>query len=134
VWLSRELRMFVSGPGRVELRIAETLERAGVTVRLRPDFDACDLFPMHVPWAADVKSWANPVRLAWRLTERPFVPPRDAERGFIVIAKEQTTGRPEYLRALRNHCTWLKGQSRVEVVTEKTYTDRVIHEARKGQS
>lgn len=134
VWLSRELRMFVSGPGRAELRIAKTLERAGVTVRLWPNFDACDLFPVQVPWAADVKSWANPVRLAWRLTERPFVPPRDAERGFIVIAREQTTGRPEYLRALRNHCSWLKGQSRVEVVTEKTYTDRVIHEARKGQS
>lgn len=134
VWLSRELRMFVSGPGRVELRIAETLERAGLTVRLWPDFDACDVFPVQVPWAADVKSWTNPVRLAWRLTERPFVVPRDANRGFIVIAKEQTIGRPEYLRALRNHCTWLKGQSRVEVVTEKTYIDRVIREARKGQA
>ncbi|WP_434450074.1 hypothetical protein [Lentzea sp. E54] len=133
VWLSRELRMFVSGPGRAELRIAKALERAGLTVRLWPDFDACDVFPVQVPWAADVKSWTNPVRLAWRLTERPFLVPRDAERGFIVIAKEQTTGRPEYLRALRNHCAWLKGQSRVEVVSEKTYIDRVVREARKGQ-
>ncbi len=133
VWLSRELRMFVSGPGRAELRIAKALERAGLTVRLWPDFDACDVFPVQVPWAADVKSWTNPVRLAWRLTERPFLVPRDAERGFIVIAKEQTTGRPEYLRALRNHCAWLKGQSRVEVVSEKTYVDRVVREARKGQ-
>lgn len=134
VWLSRELRMFVSGPGRAELRIAKALERAGVTARLWPDFDACDVLPVEVPWAADVKSWTNPVRLAWRLTERPFVIPRGAERGFIVIAKEQTAGRPEYLRALRNHCTWLKGQSRVEAVSEKTFIERVIREFRKAQA
>ncbi|GAA5117989.1 hypothetical protein GCM10025762_33970 [Haloechinothrix salitolerans] len=134
VWLSRELRMFVSGPGRAELRIAKTLERAGVTAQLWPDFDACDVLPVEVPWAADVKSWTNPVRLAWRLTERPFVLPRGAERGFIVIAKEQTTGRPEYLRALRNHCTWLKGQSRIEAVSEKTFIDRVVREFRKAQA
>jgi hypothetical protein len=134
VWLSRELRMFVSGPGRAELRIATALERAGLTVNLWPDFDACDVSPVEVPWAADVKSWTNPVRLAWRLTERPFLLPRDAERGFIVIAKEQTTGRPEYLRALRNHCTWLKNQYRIEVVSEKTYVDRTVREFRKAQS
>lgn len=134
VWLSRELRMFVSGPGRVELRIVDKLEHAGLTVRLWPDFDACDVFPVEVPWAADVKSWTNPVRLAWRLTERPFVVPRDAQRAFIVIAAEQTTGRPEYLRALRNQCAWLKGQSRVEAVSEKTYLERVIREARRRQA
>lgn len=132
VWLSRELRMFVSGPGRVELRIAQKLERAGLTVALWPDFDACDVFPVEVPWAADVKSWLNPVRLAWRLNEHPFSLPPGAERGFIVIATEQTRGRPEYLRALRAHCTWLKGQSRVRAVTEKVYVDQVIRRARTG--
>ena len=132
VWLSRELRMFVSGPGRVELRIANKLERAGLTVTLWPDFDSCDLLPIEVPWAADVKSWLNPVRLAWQLTERPFIPPSGSERGFIVVAAEQTTGRPEYLRALRSHCAWLKGQSRVQAVTEKTYVDQVIRHAREG--
>jgi hypothetical protein len=132
VWLSRELRMFVSGPGRVELRIAQKLERAGLTVTLWPDFDACDLLPAEVPWAADVKSWTNPVRLAWRLTERPFTPPPGADRGFIVIAAEQTTGRPEYLRALRSHCAWLKDQSRVRAVTEKAYVEQVVRRAREG--
>lgn len=131
VWLSRELRTFISGPGRSELRIADALTGAGLTVQLWPDFDACDVLPAEVPWAADVKSWTNPVRLAWRLTERPFVVPQNADRGFIVIAKEQTIGRAEYLRTLRNHCTWLKSQSRVEVVSEKTYIDRVIREARR---
>lgn len=134
VWLSRELRMFVSGPGRAELRIAEALERAGVTVRLWPNFDACDVLPVEVPWAADVKSWTNPVRLAWRLNERPFVVPPGAERGFIVIAKEQTTGRSEYLRTLRSHCGWLKGQSRVEAVSEKTFIERVLREFRKARA
>jgi hypothetical protein len=133
VWLSREIRTFVSGPGRAELRIAMALQRAGLTVQLWPDFDACDVLPKEVPWAADVKSWTNPVRLAWRLTERPFKVPRGAERGFIVIAKEQTAGRPEYLRSLRNHIPWLKGQSHVQVVSEKTYISRVIGEARKVQ-
>lgn len=132
VWLSRELRMFVSGPGRTELRIAQKLERAGLTVTLWPDFDACDVLPTEVPWAADVKSWMNPVRLAWRLTERPFIPPSEAERGFIVIAAEQTTGRPEYLRALRSHCAWLKEQSRVRAVSEKAYVEQVIRRAREG--
>ena len=132
VWVSRELRTFVSGPGRVELRIARKLERAGLRVALWPNFDACDVLPVEVPWAADVKSWANPVRLAWRLTERPFVPPAGAERGYIVIAAEQTTGKPEYLRALRAHCTWLKGQTRVRAVTEKAYVEQVIRQAREG--
>jgi hypothetical protein len=132
VWLPRELRTFVSGPGRVELRIARKLERAGLTVALWPDFDACDVLPEEVPWAADVKSWLNPVRLAWQLTEHPFTPPAHADRGFIVIAAEQTTGRPEYLRALRSHCPWLKQQSKVQVITENMYLRRVIQEARKG--
>jgi hypothetical protein len=74
----------------------------------------------------------NPVRLAWRLTERPFIPPPGAERGFIVIAAEQTTGRPEYLRALRSHCAWLKSQSRVRAVTEKAYVEQVVRRAREG--
>ncbi|MFB9902872.1 pPIWI_RE_Y domain-containing protein [Allokutzneria oryzae] len=135
VWLRRELRMFISGPGRAELRIADALRRHGLNVHLWPGFDACDILPESVPWAADVKSWTNPVRLAWRLTERPFIVPDNAERGYIVIAQEQTRGRPEYIRALRNHCSWLKKAStRVEVVTEKTYIDRVVAEARKRQS
>jgi hypothetical protein len=82
-----------------------------------------------VPWAADVKAWLNPVRLARHLSEHPFRPPADAERGFIVIADEQTTGRPEYLRVLRNHCDLPKGYPRIEVVTEKTYVTRVIRQA-----
>lgn len=94
-----------------------------------PDFDACDLLPSEVPWAADVKSWTNPVRLARRLTERPFILQAGAERGFIVIAAEQSTGRPEYLRA---HCAWLKNQSRVRAVSEKAYVERVIRHAREG--
>lgn len=134
LWLNRELRMSVSGPGRSELRIAKKLEHAGLDVLLWPDFDVCDVFPVQVPWAADVKSWSNPVRLAHRLMKRPFILPNWAERGFIVIAEEQTKGRPEYIRALRNHCAWLKQQSRIEAVTEKTYVSRVLKAFRKGKA
>ncbi|HMA45943.1 MAG TPA: hypothetical protein VKP11_01820 [Frankiaceae bacterium] len=66
-WLRRELRTFITGPGRAELRIARAVERKGVPVRLWPDFDACDLSVFDErPWVADVKAWRNPVRLARR--------------------------------------------------------------------
>jgi hypothetical protein len=126
VWLSRELRMFVAGPGRAELRIARSLEDKGIKVQLWPAFDACDVLPEGLAWPADVKSWGNPVRLARRLTKRPFRPPPGSERGFIVIAKEQTTGRPDYVRAVRHHCQWLRENKHVEVVTEQTYVNRVV--------
>lgn len=45
VWVSGELRTFVSGPGRVELRIARKLERAGLRVALWPNFDAATCCP-----------------------------------------------------------------------------------------
>lgn len=132
VWLSRELRMFVAGPGRAELRIAHALEDKGIKVRLWPDFDACDLLPEGLAWPADVKSWGNPVRLARRLTERPFRPPPGSERGFIVIAKEQTVGRPDYVGTVRRRCPWLKETKHVEVVTEQTYINRVVARLRGG--
>lgn len=130
LWLPRELRMFISGPGRAELRIADTLSRKGLDVRLWPDYDACDVFPVQAPFAADVKAWSNPVRLAWRLNDRPFQPPAEAQKGFIVIAAEQTVGRPDYLRTVRHHCTWLKSTSRVEVTTERAYIRRVAQRAK----
>lgn len=130
VWLPRELRMFVAAPGRSELRIARAIEHAlkaeEVKVNVWPDFDACDLLPEGLAWPADVKSWANPVRLARRLTERPFRPPAGAERAFIVIAQEQVRGREHYVRTVRQHCSWLKQSRHVEVVTERTYVQRVV--------
>jgi len=126
VWLSRELRMFIAGPGRAELRIVRALEDKGIRVGLWPDFDACDVLPEGLAWPADVKSWGNPVRLARRLTERPFRPPPGSERGFVVIAKEQTSGRPDYVRTVVRRCQWLRESKHIAVVTEQTYVNRVV--------
>jgi hypothetical protein len=125
VWLGRELRMFVAAPGRAELRIARRLEADGIAMRRWPDYDACDLVPAQAALPADVKSWANPVRLARRLDTRPPRVPAGAKRFFVVIAREQTQGRPHYLRALRTHSRWLRQNSHVEAVTEDAYVRRV---------
>ncbi len=124
-WLGRELRMFIAAPGRAELRIARRLEEHGIVMRRWPDYDACDLIPERVALPADVKSWANPVRLARRLDARPPRVPAGARRFFVVIAKEQTRGRPHYLRALTTHSRWLRENGHVEAVTEDTYVRRV---------
>ena len=132
LWLRRELRIFVAGPGRAELRIARAIERGlraeQVKVGLWPGYDTCDVLPDGLAWPADVKSWANPVRLARRLDKHPFRPPPDAEKAFIVIAREQVSGRPHYLRTVFRHCGWLQRTRHVEVVSEQTYVKRVIAE------
>jgi restriction endonuclease in pPIWI_RE module len=134
LWLRREVRMFVTAPGRAELRIAHAIERRlgseKVTVALWPDYDSCDVLPDGLAWPADVKSWANPVRLARRLNEHPFRPPPGAERAFIVIAQEQTAGRPHYIRTVHRHCDWLKRSRHVRVVTEQNYINGVVKQIR----
>jgi hypothetical protein len=130
LWLTRELRTFIAAPGRAELRIADKLTSKGLDVRLWPDYDACDVFPVQAPLAADVKSWSNPVRLAWRLNEKPFHPPAEAEQGFIVIATEHTASRPDYLRTLRHHCSWLTSTAHVEAISERAYIRRVLARAK----
>ncbi|WP_306356740.1 MULTISPECIES: hypothetical protein [unclassified Nocardia] len=137
VWLAREFRMFVTAPGRPEIRIAKAIERAlkkeRVKVHLWPGYDSCDLLPEGLAWPADVKSWANPVRLARRLTEKPFRPPEGSERAFIVIAQEQVRGREHYVRTVRQHCEWLKRSRHIEVVTERAYIQRVVARLREGK-
>jgi len=122
-WLRRELRTFIVAPGRAELRIAEAIENRGVAVRLWPDYDACDLsvFDDSRPWVADVKAWRNPVRLAHRLRDRPFEPPNNAERAYIVVAGEQLKGQPDYLARLHRACPQVGPGQRVEAVTEPEF-------------
>ena len=104
-WLRRELRTFITRPGRAELRIAHEVERLGVPVRLWPEFDAWDLSVFaERPWVADVKAWRNPVRLARRLRDDTFPIPDGAERAFVVIAREQVRAHPRYVERLRKAC------------------------------
>ncbi|MEV8374992.1 hypothetical protein AB0P21_19810 [Kribbella sp. NPDC056861] len=126
LWLRRELRTFIAGPGRAELRIAQALTELGVETALWPDFDTYDLAAFSErPWVVDVKAWRNPIRLARRLRDRPFVPPAEAERAFIVIAREQIRAQRRYLDRLRKACPPLRSGQRLVAVSEDQFLDAV---------
>ncbi|GGN18720.1 hypothetical protein GCM10010109_31970 [Actinoplanes campanulatus] len=128
-WLRRELRTFVTGPGRAELRIAEAIEAMGVPVQLWPDFDSCDLAVFaDRPWVADIKAWRNPTRLGRALRERMFRVPPEAEKAYIVIGSEQVRMHPRYVAVLRRACPALKPGKRVTAVAEKQFLDAVRRE------
>lgn len=125
-WLRRELRTFVTAPGRAELRIADALLGLGVPAQLWPDFDACDIAVFdEQPWVADVKAWRNPIRLARRLRERLFTVPAEAEKAFIVIGQEQVKAHPRYLDRLRKACPRVRPGQRVVAVSEAEFVRAV---------
>lgn len=121
-WLRRELRTFVTGPGRAELRIADAVAGRGVPVRLWPDFDTCDLSVFHErPWMVDVKAWRNPIRLARQLRDRLFTVPPEVERAFVVIGREQVKAHPRYVERLRKACPEVRPGRRVVAVSEAEF-------------
>lgn len=122
-WVGREIRTWVCAPGRAELRIRDRLAGSGMMVGLWPDFDSADLkvsFPGGAFWFADVKTWSNPVQLALRLKRRPFRPPDDAERSYIVAGKHQVAARRGYMRALLSRNPSLR-TGPVRAVTEAAF-------------
>jgi hypothetical protein len=133
-WLRRELRTFIAGPGRAELRIAEAVSELGVTVRLWPDFDAYDLSAFdQKPWVADVKAWRSPTRLARRLRQGLFAVPDDADRAFIVIAREQVRAHPGYLDRLQRACPAVGRGQRIVAVSEDQFLNAVSRRAEAGR-
>jgi hypothetical protein len=132
-WLRRELRTFITGPGRAELRIAKAIERLGVPVALWPDFDTFDLSAFaDRPWVADVKAWRHPARLASRLRDRLFAVPADAGQAFIVIATEQVKAQPRYLERLHKACPEVRPGQRIVAVSETDFVRRVAARAEAG--
>jgi len=123
--LRRELRTFITAPGRAELRIAKAAQAMGAPVALWPDFDAYDLAVFEDrPWVVDVKAWRNPVRLGRSLRGRLFTVPPEAERAFIVIAKEQARAQERYMERLRHACPELR-RGRIAAVTESQFLAQV---------
>jgi len=119
VWLKRGLRRFVAAPGRVEIALAEELERMGVQVELWPEFDRYDVritFPNNEVWAIDVKDWANPFLLARSVRPIPRQPPWD--RAFFVVPDERKRQRQDYLRAFQNYSHHLDRTSRLCFVSQ----------------
>lgn len=105
LWLSRELRRFITAPGRAELRLAGQLRELGTAVELWPDFDAYDLritFPDGDVWAVDVKDWADPFLLARSVKPIPTEPPWNL--AFFVFPDDRCQRQRDYERAFINHC------------------------------
>jgi hypothetical protein len=126
-WLHRELRTFITGPGRAELRIAQTIEASGGSVQLWPDFDTWDLSIFDDrPWVVDVKAWRNPIRLARNLRDKHFRVPVDAERAYVVIANEQIQGHQNYLKRLRKSCPQLRPGQQVVAIGETAFVREVV--------
>ncbi|MEV6373611.1 hypothetical protein [Micromonospora musae] len=132
-WLRRELRTFITAPGRAELRIADTIGKLGVSVALWPDFDACDIAVFtEQPWVADIKAWRNPVRLARRLRERLFTVPPEAERAYVVVGQEQVKAHPRYVARLRKACPQVRPGQRIVAVSEAEFIDAVKRRVEAG--
>jgi hypothetical protein len=112
-WLLRELRRYIVAPGRVELRLAQRLQKLGLQVELWPAFDAYDLrivFSDQDAWAIDVKDWAVPSLLARQV--QPIPPQPNWDLGYFVFPEERRVERPDYKRAFRHHCSILDGRTR----------------------
>jgi hypothetical protein len=134
VWLRRDLRTFIVGPGRAELRIAAELERRGVAFELWPDFDAYDLAVFSDRrWVVDVKAWRNPTRLGGFLRQRPFEVAPWADRGFVVIATEQVNNTQRYVERLRRACPDLRATTRAVAMSERSFL-RQVDNRRRGRS
>jgi len=130
LWVGRELRVWVCAPGRPELRIWRRLEGKGPKVDLWPGLDAADLrieFAAGDVWYADVKTWSSPAGLARRLQRKPFLPPHDATRAFIVIGREQMANRRSYLDELVNRTPALNGSARkLTAIGERDFISAVL--------
>ncbi len=116
LWLRREIRRFIMLPGQAELRLANRLKTLGLQVDLWPSFDLYDLrvtFPNGEAWAVDVKDWANPFLLGRSV--KPIPQDSTWTQAYFVFPNERCqrrSGRSDYIRAFKNHCTILNKQTR----------------------
>lgn len=107
--LKRGLRRFIAVPGIAELRLAEKLEKLGLSVKLWPNFDKYDLqiiFPDEEVWAIDVKDWVDPFLLAKKVKQQNPPIPHDPPwtKAYFVFPDDRKKQRSDYVRAFRNHC------------------------------
>jgi hypothetical protein len=103
--LARPLRIFVTGPGRAEIELEQSLSRLGLHVEMWPEYDAYDL-RVHLPhgnvWAVDVKDRASPALLGRDAAPLPAPPSYDA--GFLVVPHYRFRDRRDYREVFRHHC------------------------------
>ena len=125
LWLRRDLRLFVAAPGRMELALAQALDRLGIALRLWPNFDAYDIeltFPHGEVWAVDVKDWVSPYLLAKHVRPIPQAPAWD--RAWFVFP-QQRGRRQEYVRTFTYHASVLGGNPPTHAALERTFLQHV---------
>ncbi|HVB22598.1 MAG TPA: hypothetical protein VNG51_11675 [Ktedonobacteraceae bacterium] len=106
-WLRRDLRRFVMMPGRAELRLEKRLlamDEKNIKVEMWPNFDRYDLritLPKKV-LAIDVKDWASPFLLAYKVKGIPGS--NEWDQAYYVFPQERKTTQPDYVSAFTNIC------------------------------
>ena len=124
---TRGIRDSTISPGKVEIRLYETLRGKGIEVSLWPGFDAYDLgvrLSDGRVWAVDCKDWKNPKSLANDLPGE-FPEYGNWERAFYVFPKYRRDLTRNYISAFRDN--W-KSQPNVEPAYEDVFIDKVLRE------
>ena len=119
------MRLFVTTPGRAELRLEKKLRGLRLRPQMWPEYDAYDLLvplPGGQEWAVDVKDWANPALLGRQIRPLPNAPRHD--KAFIVIPDHRLSRRPGYLDIVTRNMR-RTAASKVTVMSERQFTAAV---------
>ena len=123
--LTRPLRLFVTAPGRAELRLEKKLRSLRLRPEMWPGYDAYDLLvrlPGGLEWAVDVKDWANPALLGREVRPLPKDPRHD--KAFIVVPDHRLRRRAGYLDIVVKNMR-RTAASKVTVMSERQFTAAV---------
>lgn len=123
--LTRPLRLFVTAPGRAELRLEKKLHGLRLRPQMWPGYDAYDLhvtLPGGQEWAVDVKDWASPALLGRQIRPLPEDPRHD--RAFIVVPDHRMSRRPGYLDIVAKNMR-KTAAAKVTVMSERQFTAAV---------
>lgn len=99
--LKRGVMGYVGLPGRLELDVAELARDGGLSFRLWPGMDACDVEVTLRDGrrvAVDAKAYATPERLAREMREDVGIASLGADWSVYVVPDDLTRGRPGYCR------------------------------------
>jgi hypothetical protein len=123
--LTRPLRLFVTAPGKAELRLEKKLRDLWLRPQMWPEYDAYDLLvplPGGQEWAVDVKDWASPALLGRQIRPLPKVPRHD--KAFIVVPDHRLSRRSGYLDIVTRNMR-KAAASKVAVMSERQFTAAV---------